>query len=68
LKCAKIFTEIKITRKKTPNKRRTKNMVAGSLKAIFYEFCKFLDEIIHALNLDNNLIAYHFCQWSHRKD
>lgn len=43
-------------------------MEAGSLEAIFYEFCKFLDEIIHGLNLDNNIIAYRFCQWSHRKD
>jgi hypothetical protein len=41
---------------------------AGSREDIFYNFFKFVDSVIHGLNLDNNIIAYNFCQWAHRKD
>jgi hypothetical protein len=43
-------------------------MTAGSKEAIFYEFCHFLDEIFHALNLDRWEWAGRFCQWAHRHD
>jgi hypothetical protein len=43
------------------------NMTAGSWSAIFYAFCKFIDEILHGLNLDRFAWAFRFCQWSHRK-
>jgi len=43
-------------------------MEAGSLEAIAYAFFKFVDELVHALDLDKYGWACRFCQWAHRKD
>ena len=42
-------------------------MIAGSLEAIIYEFFHFVDEISHAVGLDNFTLGCQFCQWAHRK-
>ena len=42
-------------------------MESGSKEAIFYEFCQFLDEVLHGLNLDNFRWSARFCMWTHRK-
>jgi hypothetical protein len=48
---------------------------AGSRQAVLtklsdtvYEFFQLLDEIGHAVGLDNFEWYYRFCDWSHRKD
>jgi hypothetical protein len=43
-------------------------MRVESLAAIFYEFCQMLDEIGHALWLDNFGWFVNFCYWTHRRD
>jgi hypothetical protein len=43
-------------------------LYAGTLASVFYEFCHFLDELGHLLNLDGFVWFYRFCQWAHRKD
>lgn len=49
-------------------------MSAGSWKAIkhemgdvFYELCHVLDELMHAVELDNYSWARRFCHWAHRR-
>jgi len=44
-------------------------MESGSLEAIVYAFFLLIDEIGHALKLDNfEWFCLRFCQWCHRKD
>lgn len=44
---------------------------AGTFQSVFYEYCHFLDEVFHLLNLDGIPIIdkyfARFCGWSHRK-
>ena len=41
---------------------------AGSWKAIGYELCHVIDEILHGVGLDSTEWGFRFCQWSHRYD
>ena len=41
---------------------------AGSLSAIWYEVCNVIDEVFHAISLDNFGFGVRFCFWSHRYD
>jgi len=45
-------------------------MQSGSLEAIWYVFCQFIDEVLHAFDsiIGDTDWRFRFCQWAHRKD
>jgi hypothetical protein len=41
-------------------------LVWWAVKLVIFGVAVIVDEAVHRIGIDNNMIAYEFCQWSHK--